>query len=128
MSHTKQNIWLTARRLIFQFPNQWMSVAVLPSVISDCHADTFLHAESNSKARSLKNLSFQIRGAKKIEKQDGTEPVFAARTIVNKISLKKSHQSKSVIEKFNKAYDLCRDISQFYLLAAKMNFRKKCQS
>ena len=42
MSHTRQNIWLTARRLIFQFPNQWMSVAVLPSVISDCHADTYL--------------------------------------------------------------------------------------
>ena len=41
-----------------------VSVAVLPSVISGCHADIFLHAESNSKARSMTNLSFQIDGAK----------------------------------------------------------------
>lgn len=55
------------------------------------------------------------RWRKEFEKQDSTEPVFIVQTstIVNKSSLKKQHQPKSVIEKFNKAYDLCRDIAQF---------------
>ena len=67
------------------------------------------------------------RWRKEFEKQDGTEPVFAVQTstIVNKSSLKNSHQPKSVIEKFNKAYDLCRDIAQFLSTCGENEFQEK---
>ena len=67
------------------------------------------------------------RWREEFEKQDGTEPVFAVQTstIVNKSSLKNSHQPKSVIEKFNKAYDLCRDIAQFLSICGENEFQEK---
>ena len=67
------------------------------------------------------------RWRKEFEKQEGTEPVHVVQTstIVNRRSTKQSLQPKSVIEKFNKAYDLCRDIAQFLSTCGEKEFLEK---
>ena len=67
------------------------------------------------------------RWRKEFEKQDGKDPVFIVQTstIVNKSTVKKRQQPKSVIEKFNKAYDLCRDIAQFLSTCGENEFQEK---
>ena len=84
-----------------------MSVTGLPSL--DCHADTFLHAKSNSKTR----VSFRIGGTK-----NSRNNYYPNVNDCNRTSLKKNNQPKSVIEKL-------AALRSFYLHAAEMNFRKK---
>ena len=66
------------------------------------------------------------RWRKEFEKQDGKDPVFIVQTstIVNKSTIKKRQQPKSVTEKFNKAYDICRDIVQFLSTCGENEFQE----
>ena len=67
------------------------------------------------------------RWRKEFEKQEGSGPIFTVQTsnIVKKTPLKQQKQPKSVIEKFNKAYDLCRDIAQFLSTCGDKEFQEK---
>ena len=67
------------------------------------------------------------RWRKEFEKQDNDKPVFIVQTstLVNKTPSKKHNMPKSVIEKFNKAYDLCRDIAQFLSTCGENEFQEK---
>ena len=67
------------------------------------------------------------RWRKEFEKQDNDKPVFIVQTstLVNKAPSKKHNKPKSVLEKFNKAYDLCRDIAQFLSTCGENEFQEK---